>query len=91
VSKHLFSASIYLSMNLTIVLSTDIQNWHDSDAKISNSLIQQQNVNRLARHITIKVVSEDSSCSMVGCGARAACAEVSTGSVEASKANLSFR
>jgi hypothetical protein len=34
----------------------------------------------------MKVVSEDSSCSMVGWGARAACAEVSIGSVEESKA-----
>jgi hypothetical protein len=34
----------------------------------------------------MKVVSEDWSCSMVGWGARAACAEVSTGSVGASKA-----
>jgi hypothetical protein len=58
---------------------------------LSSSLIQQHNVNRLACHITMKVVSEDSSCSMVGWGARAACAEVSTGSVEASKANLGFR
>jgi hypothetical protein len=48
---------------------------------LSNSLSQQPNVNRLTCHITIKVVSEDSSCSMVGLGARAACAEVSTGSV----------
>jgi hypothetical protein len=54
---------------------------------LSNSLIPQHNVNSLARHITMKVVAEDSSCSMVGWGARAACAEVSTGSVEASKAN----
>jgi hypothetical protein len=45
---------------------------------LSNSLVQQHNVNRLACHITMKVVSEDSSCSMVG-------------SVEASKANLGFR
>jgi hypothetical protein len=34
----------------------------------------------------MKVVSEDSSCSMVWWGARAACAEVSTGQWEASKA-----
>jgi hypothetical protein len=34
----------------------------------------------------MKVVSADSSCSVVWWGARAACAEVSTGSVEASKA-----
>jgi hypothetical protein len=53
---------------------------------LPNSLIQQHNVNKLACHITMKVVAEDSSCSMVGWGARAACAEVSTGSVEASKA-----
>jgi hypothetical protein len=34
----------------------------------------------------MKVVSADSSCSVVWLGARAACAEVSPGSVEASKA-----
>jgi hypothetical protein len=55
-------------------------------AMLSNSLIQQQNANRLTCHITMKEVSEDSSCSMVGWGARAACAEVSTGSVGDSKA-----
>jgi hypothetical protein len=57
---------------------------------LSNSLVQPHNVNRLACHITMKVVSADS-CSMVGCtllGARAACAEVCTVSVEASKASL---
>jgi hypothetical protein len=53
---------------------------------LSNSLIQQHNANRLTCHINMKVVSEDSSCSMVGRGARAACAEVSTGSVCDSKA-----
>jgi hypothetical protein len=37
-------------------------------------------------HITLKVVSDDPSCFMLGWGARAACAEVSTGSVEASRA-----
>jgi hypothetical protein len=56
-----------------------------------NSLIQQHNVNRLACHITMKVASEDYSLSMVRLGARAACAELSTGSVEAAKANLGFR
>jgi hypothetical protein len=34
----------------------------------------------------MKRVSADSYCSVILCGARAACAEVSTGSVEASKA-----
>jgi hypothetical protein len=58
---------------------------------LSNSLVQQQNVNRLACHITMTVVSDDSSCSMVGWGERAANAEGSTGSVEASKANLGIR
>jgi hypothetical protein len=52
----------------------------------SNSQIQQHNANRLTFHITMKVVSEDSSCYMVGWGARAACAEVPTGSVEDLKA-----
>jgi hypothetical protein len=45
----------------------------------SNSLNQQHNLNRLACHITLKVVSDDSYCSMVGWGARAACAEVARG------------
>jgi hypothetical protein len=58
---------------------------------LSNSLIQQHNVKRLVCHATMKVASEDSFCSMVGWGARAACSEVSTESVEASKANLGFR
>jgi hypothetical protein len=53
---------------------------------LSNSLIEQHDANRLTCHIKMKVVSEISSCSMVGWGARAACAEVSTGSVEDSKA-----
>jgi hypothetical protein len=70
---------IYLSMDLSIVL-------HLFEAgtitMLPNSLIQQYNVKKLACHITMK----DSSSSMVGWGARAACAEVSTGSVEASKA-----
>jgi hypothetical protein len=51
-----------------------------------NSLIQHCHVNRLTRHITMKVVSEDSSCSMVGWGARAACAVVYTESERDSKA-----
>jgi hypothetical protein len=46
---------------------------------LSNSLLQQNNVNRLTCHVTMKLVSEDSSCSMVWWGARAACAEVSIG------------
>jgi hypothetical protein len=52
---------------------------------LSNSLIQQHNANGLTCHITMKVASKDSSCSLVGWGARAGCAEVSTGSKEASK------
>jgi hypothetical protein len=39
----------------------------------------------------MKVVSADSSCSVVWWGAKAAYAEVSTGSVEASKARLVFK
>jgi hypothetical protein len=39
-------------------------------------------------HITKKVISADSSCSVVWWGSRAVCAEVSTGSVEASEARL---
>jgi hypothetical protein len=50
---------------------------------LSHSLMQQRNVKSF--HITMKI-SADASCSVVWCGARAACAEVSGGSVEASKA-----
>jgi hypothetical protein len=57
---------------------------------LSNSIIEQLNMNRRTGHIAMKVVSADSFCSVVWWGARAACAEVSTGSVEASKANLGF-
>jgi hypothetical protein len=53
---------------------------------LSNSLIEELNVNRRTCHFGMKVVSADSFCSVVWWGARAACAEVSTGSVEASKA-----
>jgi hypothetical protein len=63
---------IYLSMDLTIVLSTDLYKT-GMITMFSNSLIQQHNVKRSACYITIKVVLEDSSCSMVGWGARAAC------------------
>jgi hypothetical protein len=58
---------------------------------LSNSLIEQLNMNRRTCHIAMKVVSADSFCSIVWWGARSACAEVSTGSVEASKARLGFR
>jgi hypothetical protein len=37
-----------------------------------------------------KRVSADSSCSVIWCSARAACAEVSTGSVEGSEAKHGF-
>jgi hypothetical protein len=53
---------------------------------LSNSLIQQHNMNSLTWHITMKLVSADLSCSVVWWGASAACAEVSSGCVEASKA-----
>jgi hypothetical protein len=52
------------------------------------SLIEQLNVKC---HIAMNVVSTDSSCSVVWWGARPACAEVSTGSVEALKARLGFK
>jgi hypothetical protein len=58
---------------------------------LSNSLIKQLNVNRRTCHIAMKVVSADSFSSVVLWGARAACAEVSTGSLEASRAKLGFR
>jgi hypothetical protein len=53
---------------------------------LSNSLIEQLNVNRRKCHIAMKVVSADSFSSVVWWGARVypsyvACAEVSTGSV----------
>jgi hypothetical protein len=53
-----------------------------------NSLIEQLNVSRRTCHIAMKVESADSFCSVVWWGAKAACAEVSTGSAEASKARL---
>jgi hypothetical protein len=56
---------------------------------LSNSLIQQHNANGWTCHITMKCVSEDSSCSMVGWGAMAACDEMSTGSVQDLKAKHS--
>jgi hypothetical protein len=58
---------------------------------LCNSLIKQDNVNRLTCHITMKFVSADSSCSVIWQGARGACAEVSTEFVEASKARLGLR
>jgi hypothetical protein len=88
VSIHLFSPSIYLSLDLTIVLSTNIQNWHDYNAfQLPKSTAQCEQSGMSHQY---ENVSEDFSCSMVGWGARAACAEVSTGSVEASKGNLGF-
>jgi hypothetical protein len=57
---------------------------------LSNSLLQQHNVNRLTCHITMKVVSEDSSCSMVWWGARAACAEVSIGQWNPRKLSMAW-
>jgi hypothetical protein len=53
---------------------------------LTNFLIQQNNSNILSCHITMKVVSEDSYCSLLGWVARVACAEVSTGSLEHLKA-----
>jgi hypothetical protein len=49
---------------------------------LSNSLIEQLNVNRRTCHIAMKVVTADSFCYVLA----SACAEVYTGSVEASKA-----
>jgi hypothetical protein len=59
----------------------------------SNSLIEQFNVNRRTCHIAMKAVSADSCYSVGWLGARAAsaCAEVSTGSVEARLGFRSFR
>jgi hypothetical protein len=58
---------------------------------LSNSLIEQLYVNRRTCHIAMTVVSADSFRSMVWWGARAACADVSTGSVDVSKARLGVR
>jgi hypothetical protein len=80
---------MYLSMDLlllvviinivNIILSTYKQNWHDYNAfQLPNSTAQ---CNKLACQIIIKIASADSSCSVVWWGARAAYAEVSTGSV----------
>jgi hypothetical protein len=94
-SIHLLSPSIilyyiYLWIELSIVLSTDIlQNWNDYNAfQLPSSTAQREQIDMSHQgcDITMKIVSEDSSCSMVGWGARAACAEVSTGSVGDSKA-----
>jgi hypothetical protein len=62
-------------MDLTILLPTDIQNWHNYNA------FQPPNSTAQRERMDMKVVSADSSCSVVWWGARAACAEVSTGSV----------
>jgi hypothetical protein len=58
---------------------------------LSNSLIQQLNVNRRTCHIAMTVVSADPFCSVVLWDARAACAVVSTENVSSSKARLGFR
>jgi hypothetical protein len=58
---------------------------------LSNSLIEELSVNRRTCHIAMNVVPADSFCSVVWWGARTACAEVSTGSLEASKTVLGFR
>jgi hypothetical protein len=58
---------------------------------LSNSLIEQLNGNRRTCHIAMNLVSAHSVFSMAWWGARAACAEMSTGSMEASKARLGFR
>jgi hypothetical protein len=76
-------------MDLTIVLSTDVQT--GMIPMLSNSLIEQLNVNRRLCHIAMKAVSADFLCSVVWWGARAACADVSMVSVEASKDRLGFR
>jgi hypothetical protein len=60
-------------------------------AMLTIPLIEQLNVNRRTYGIAMNVLLADSFCSVVWWGAWAACAEVSTGSVEASKARLGFR
>jgi hypothetical protein len=81
-------SKLYLSMDLTIVLSTDIQTWHDYNA--FQFLIQQHNALQCEQ---IGMPHHHESCirkflilhGWVGPPwvARAACAEVSTGSVKA--------
>jgi hypothetical protein len=74
-------------MYLAIALSTDIQNWHDYNAfLLPNSTEQYELIDMLHYH---ESCISRFSCSLVWWGARAACAEVSTGSVEASKAKHS--
>jgi hypothetical protein len=74
-------------MDVNMDLTMDLQIYKTGMITVlSNYLIQQHNANRLTRHITMEVVSEDSSCSMAGWGTLVACAEVSTGSVEDSNA-----
>jgi hypothetical protein len=70
---------MYLLIVLSTIYKTGMITMH------SNSLIHQHNmnVNELTCHITMTLVPADSSCSVGWLGTRAACAEVSTGSVEA--------
>jgi hypothetical protein len=50
-SMHLFSPRIYLSVYLTIVLSTDTQNWHDYNAfQLPNSAAQYELFDMLDYH-----------------------------------------
>jgi hypothetical protein len=74
---HLYSPSIHLSMDLTIVLSTDIQNWHDCNAfQLPSSTAQCEQIGMSHHHESFyqKILP----ASWLG---GAACAEVSTGSV----------
>jgi hypothetical protein len=74
-------------MDLTIALSTGIQTWHDINAvQLPNSTAQCELIEISDCHeICITRFL------LLRWGARAACAEVSTGSVEASKARLELR
>jgi hypothetical protein len=77
-------------MDLTIVLYLQIYK-SGMITMLSNSLNEQLDVNRRTCHIAMKVVSAGSFCSVVWWSARAACAGVLTGSVEALKARLGFK
>jgi hypothetical protein len=87
---HMFSPSTYLSMDLKRSFCLNIYKT-GIIAIFYNSPIPQHNVNWSTCHIAMEVVPADSFCSVVWWGARAPCAEVSTRSVEASKARLGFR
>jgi hypothetical protein len=84
-SIHLFSPGIHLSLDLSIVLFADTQNWHDYDPfQFPNSTAQYELIDLSHYH---EICISRFLLLLVGWGARAACAELSSGSEEASKSN----